>query len=157
MEYGGSLYYKGTKFPIKFTDSKPRFEDCTFFIPPDCNGTPDKNEAVKLYRKLAARDLTRQTLESARLMGVVPSFVRINSAKTRWGSCTAKGGINYSWRLIMADEKSIEYVIIHELSHIIEFNHSENFWKTVTAFIPDCKIRRQHLKNIQAAIEAVGI
>jgi predicted metal-dependent hydrolase len=147
MEYGGKILYKGEKCPVIKTDGKAAFTGDIFYIPPDSSGNPDALILEKLLRKLAARDLTRKTIEIARLMGVVPVSVKITGAKTRWGSCSVNRNINYSWRLIMADEKSIEYVIIHELSHIIEFNHSAKFWRIVETFCPDYKARRAHLKE----------
>ncbi|MDR0987396.1 MAG: M48 family metallopeptidase [Ruminococcus sp.] len=154
MEYGGKLLYKGEKYPIEKACGKAAFTGDVFLIPPDSDGYPDNHLAEKLLRKLAARDLTRKTIETARIMDVVPVSVKITGARTRWGSCSAARGINYSWRLIMADEKSIEYVIIHELAHIIEFNHSEKFWNVVKSYCPDYIARRAHLKAIQAEIES---
>jgi predicted metal-dependent hydrolase len=150
MEYGGKILYKGEKYPIEKTDGKAAFTNDIFYIPPDSTGNPDSLACEKLLRKFAARDLTRKTIETARIMGVVPVSVKITSAKTRWGSCSASRNINYSWRLIMADEKSIEYVVIHELAHIIEFNHSEKFWRVVKSYCPDYKARRAYLKAFQA-------
>ncbi|MDR0974328.1 MAG: M48 family metallopeptidase [Ruminococcus sp.] len=155
MEYGEKLLYKGEKYPIQ--KGKTAFKNGVFYITSDEDNKPDINVIIKLYRKLATRDLTRRTVEMARTMGTIPVSVKITGAKTRWGSCSIKRGINYSWRLIMADEKSIDYVIVHELSHIIEFNHSEKFWNIVETFLPDYKSRRAGLKAVQAEIESYNL
>jgi predicted metal-dependent hydrolase len=72
---------------------------------------------------------------------------RISSAEKRWGSCSASGNLNFSWRLIMAPDDIIEYVVVHELAHLEELNHSERFWNKVEAILPDYKIRRKWLNQ----------
>ncbi|MCL2068918.1 MAG: M48 family metallopeptidase, partial [Oscillospiraceae bacterium] len=64
----------------------------------------------------------------SKLMNVTPIAVKINGAKTRWGSCSGKKSLNFSWRLIMADDDVIDYVVVHELAHITQMNHSVRFW-----------------------------
>jgi predicted metal-dependent hydrolase len=98
---------------------------------------------------LAKRDLTKKTLAYANCMGIMPTTIKINSANTRWGSCSAKKSINYSWRLIMANDEVIDYVVVHELAHIIELNHSERFWKVAENQMPDYNKRKRQLKELQ--------
>ena len=82
-------------------------------------------------------------------MNVTPIAVKVNSAKTRWGSCSGRNSINFSWRLIMADDDVIDYVIVHELAHIKEHNHSDRFWAVVASVLPDYKMRQAKLKILQ--------
>ncbi len=79
-------------------------------------------------------------------MEIIPTGLRITSAKTRWGSCSGKNSINFSWRLIMADEKTIDYVIVHELAHIKQHNHSSDFWKIVESTLPNYNQEKEKLK-----------
>ncbi len=65
--------------------------------------------------------------------------LRISNAKRRWGSCGARNNLNFSWRLLMAPEKAVDYVIIHEIAHIKHKNHSARFWKLVETMMPDYK------------------
>ena len=117
--------------------------------------TPDlppkhiKAVCVEIYRMLAKRDLTAKTLDFAEQMGVMPAAVKITGAKRRWGSCSSKKTINYSWRLIMADDAVIDYVVVHELAHLIEMNHSSRFWNIVEMMLPDYKLRQAQLKELQ--------
>ena len=123
------------------------------------NPEPDWiQEAVEhWYRHEAKRYLPRRTKECAQHVGEVlgirlPSVqVNITSAKTRWGSCSRRGKsdvrINYSWRLMIMPEEIVEYVIVHELCHIQEMNHSEKFWSLVERVIPDYKDRRTWLQS----------
>tara|TARA_Y100000034_G_scaffold119147_1_gene160616 strand:+ start:1468 stop:2055 length:588 start_codon:yes stop_codon:yes gene_type:complete len=71
----------------------------------------------------------------------------IKGQKTRWGSCSANGNLNFNWRLAMAPPEVIEYVVIHELCHRIEMNHSKNFWKLVQEKCPEFKKHKAWLKR----------
>lgn len=72
---------------------------------------------------------------------------RISNAKKRWGSCSADGRLNFSWRLIMAPLPVIDYVVAHELVHLSEHNHSKRFWQKVSNIMPDYKRQRKWLKD----------
>lgn len=73
--------------------------------------------------------------------------IGVTLAETRWGSCSYKNNLNFSYRLAMAPLELIDYVIVHELSHILEKNHSKNFWKVVASIMPDAQKRREELKK----------
>ncbi len=73
--------------------------------------------------------------------------VKITGARKRWGSCSPKGILNFSWRLILAPPPVVEYVVIHELVHLVERNHSRRFWRRVESLMPDYKTRRAWLKE----------
>lgn len=72
---------------------------------------------------------------------------RLSSARTRWGSCSARGTISLNWRLVLAPPEIIDYVIIHELAHTREKNHSRTFWDLVAGQMPDFRQRRRWLKQ----------
>jgi len=150
LTYGDHVLYQGKQYPITAKQGNHiGFDDVSFFVPPDLTPDQVKHACSSIYRLLAKRDLTLKTLEYAKIMSVIPTAVRINGAKTRWGSCSAKNSVNFSWRLIMADGDVIDYVVVHELAHIIEHNHSESFWAVVESIIPDHKDRKQKLKELQ--------
>lgn len=75
----------------------------------------------------------------SRIMGVVPAYVKINSARKRYGSCSGKNGLNFSLFLMDKDPRFIDYVVIHELAHIKHHNHSKAFYDFVARFMPDYK------------------
>lgn len=79
--------------------------------------------------------------------------VRISSARTRWGSCSSKGTISLSWRLILLPMEIVDYVVIHELCHTVEHNHSNRFWRQVEKILPEYRLHRAWLrKNGQVGV-----
>ena len=74
------------------------------------------------------------------------SRLGLSNARTRWGSCTSTGAIRLNWRLIKAPPPVIDYVVVHELAHRIEMNHSPAFWQTVEQACPDFSEQRRFLK-----------
>lgn len=75
------------------------------------------------------------------------SKLRISSARTRWGSCSSKGTLSFSWRLVMAPLEVIDYVVVHELAHTLQPNHSSKFWQQVALWMPEYMRCRQWLKQ----------
>lgn len=104
-------------------------------------------EEENAYRERARRVLTDKTEYYKRLVGVDYGKIRIGDQKTRWGSCSSRGTISYSWRLILMPEEIQDYVVVHELCHRLEMNHSERFWKLVGGILPDYAGRRAWLKK----------
>lgn len=84
----------------------------------------------------------------SKIMRVNPSSVKIGKAKSYWGCCTSKNNIIFSYRLFNLEEEMINYVIVHELAHIKEHNHSSAFWKEVESVIPDYKHVRKKLSQL---------
>ena len=80
-------------------------------------------------------------------MGVVPSNVSINQAKTRFGSCNPKNSICFTYRLILYPKEAIDYVVVHELAHIKEKNHGKRFYALIKQYMPDYKQRENLLKT----------
>ena len=80
-------------------------------------------------------------------MKLIPKSLKICNSKRIWGSCSKTADLKLNWRLIMLNPELIDYVIVHEFSHMIEFNHSKNFWKLVENILKDYKIRRALLKK----------
>jgi len=150
LNYGDKILYLGKECPIVAKDGKYYgFDSEIFYMPNGMNPNEIKNTCIKIYRDLAKSNIRRWTEKFSETMGVAPASIKITSAKTRWGSCSSKGNINFSWRLIMADRKAVEYVIVHELCHIKMMNHSKDFWKLVEGVLPDYREREAILKKLQ--------
>ena len=99
-------------------------------------------------REEARRVLGEKTAYFAEIMGLKYSKIVITGAKTRFGSCSAKGNISYSYRLMRYPEAAIDYVVVHELAHLVEMNHSPRFYEVVEKILPDYKSRRKLLKSM---------
>ena len=102
---------------------------------------------IKWYKTHALTVFTERVNHYATLHGLTPKQVKVNSARTRWGSCSADGTINFTWRLVMAPLDVIDYVVLHELAHIKIKNHSPRFWKLVESLCPDFKRHRKWLRE----------
>ena len=89
-------------------------------------------------------------------MDVMFKSIHINDPKARWGSCNSYGKITFSWRLALAPCFVYRYVIIHELSHLIEMNHSSAFWKIVSIYDPNYQTHRQWLKQNRRSLHQWG-
>lgn len=80
-------------------------------------------------------------------LGVEYNDILISDLKYRWGSCTLKGNLNFNWRLIKAPQFVFNYVVIHELAHLIELNHSERFWNIMKVQMPNYLEAKEWLKG----------
>lgn len=83
----------------------------------------------------------------APLVGVTYNRIFIKEQKTRWGSCSSKGNLNFNWRLILAPEEVLNYVVVHELAHRKEMNHSKAFYAIVESVLPDYRQSRKWLRE----------
>ena len=105
----------------------------------------DKDRAR--YISIARDIFTRKTAYYARIMGVSYGRIAIREQKTRWGSCSSKGNLNFNWRLILAPEEVLDYVVVHELAHRREMNHSKAFYAIVESVLPDYRQARRWLRE----------
>jgi hypothetical protein len=99
------------------------------------------------YKEQARRYFNQRLLHFAKLHRLGFRRLRLSNARTRWGSCSSLGDINLVWRLVMAPPEIIDYVIVHELAHRVERNHSSRYWKQVETMMPDYRSRRLWLKK----------
>lgn len=118
-------------FELKFDEKKKFFFDEKYFYTNLENSEEIKKNFIKFYKKEAKKYIVDKTIEFSKILWLEFKEIKINSAKTRWWSCNSKKNINFSFRLILAPKLSIDYVIIHELAHLKEMNHSRQFWNLV--------------------------
>jgi predicted metal-dependent hydrolase len=105
------------------------------------DGPPDRAPAAleRWYRHAARARLAEATDREAERLGLVYRSIAIRDLRTRWGSCSSRGNLSYSWRLILAPSEVLEYVVVHELLHLRQLNHSKAFWRLVEAARPNWK------------------
>ena len=115
-------------------------------------GQPFTEKELRTLAERAMRELPPRLREYAQKMGVTYGRVTIRNQRTRWGSCSSKGNLNFNCLLMLAPEEVQDYVLVHELAHRIEMNHSPRFWKIVESILPDYKIRKRWLKEEGAAL-----
>lgn len=106
-----------------------------------------KEAIIRWYREQAREILTDKTTYFQRFVGEPVGEIRIKEQKSRWGSCSGKGNLNFNWKIIMAPDEIIDYLVVHELCHLLHMNHSKEFWSSVEAILPDYKIREKWLKK----------
>lgn len=115
---------------------------------PSASGQPALTAKERArYIKIARDIFTRKTEYYARIMGVSYGRISIREQKTRWGSCSCQGNLNFNWRLIFAPENVLDYVVVHELAHRKEMNHSKAFYAIVESVLPDYRTSRKWLRD----------
>jgi len=105
------------------------------------------NEKIKTLRKTAKNILPNRVAYYSNIMGLKYGRITITGAKTRFGSCSSKGNLSFSYFLMEYPDEAIDYVVVHELAHLREMNHSSKFYKIVESVLPDYKERRKLLKK----------
>ena len=106
-----------------------------------------KEILIGWYKEQAHQKISERVSSHSSLSGLKYNKIRISDAQRRWGSCSAKGNLNFNWRLIMAPLSVIDYVVVHELAHLEEHNHSKRFWDKVKIMLPDYKQYKKWLKE----------
>lgn len=101
----------------------------------------------RLYRDKAREIFEQKVSYYAQMMGVSYGRIAIRDQKTRWGSCSGEGNLNFNWRLIFAPAGVLDYVVVHELAHRKEMNHSPRFWRVVEDTMPEYRKYQKWLKE----------
>ena len=145
---GETFLYLGKEIPLRIVrDQKPALVMGRVFKLTKSAQPQARSYFEAWYRKQARVVLVERVAFFARSHKVKPKKIRISAAQTRWGSCSAKGTLSFTWRLVMAPLEIIDYVVVHELCHLEEMNHSKAFWAQVKSILPDYKMRRKWLKK----------
>jgi len=157
VTYGSLLRLGGDTYPLLASERKGFGWDgqakC-FTAPPGLDEDALKSGIIALYRDLARQYVTQEVRRQTVKIGVGPQKIRINSAASRWGSCSSTGNLNFSWRIIMADEGARRYIVIHEMCHLKEFSHAPDFWKLVSEYCPDYEAQRVKLDALSRVLHS---
>jgi predicted metal-dependent hydrolase len=145
---GEKFLFLGSLFDLRLVEiQKPSLQfDNSFSLG---RAAQEKGEALftRWYKERALEFISERVKQHSRQYNFLPSQVKISSAKTRWGSCSSNGTLNFTWRLVMAPVEVIDYVVVHELAHLRVKNHSRKFWKLVETVYPDYKKQRKWLRE----------
>ena len=147
FEVGESHMYLGNLYMLDYADVESVVIDGNRLILP----LKEKNEAkhilIEWYHAQATDVVFKRVQYYADLMGATYYSINLSDAKARWGSCGAKQTININWRAVMCPLFLIDYIAIHELSHIQYKNHSREFWKRVETIMPDYREAQEWLNQ----------
>lgn len=153
---GESLLYMGRQYQVEIVNdanSEVRF-DQKFYLPAKNDSISTRAELLKQwYIKRAEEKITPIVKRRAKDLGVEVNLIKIVDNRYRWGSCTVNNNVNINWRLIKAPTFVIDYVILHELAHLIESNHGPLFWNIIKAQTPTMDKAKKWLKDNGQLIE----
>ena len=147
-EEGEIFYFLGRSYPLHIVDDDKYAIGRTDRLCVPRSVEPDIRYQLKhWYMKEAQKEIHARCTWFSMITGYTPASIRITDARQRWGSCTHRGGLNFSWRLIQAPPEIVDYVIVHELVHIMQPDHSRKFWTKVKEIMPDYERRRKWLRE----------
>jgi predicted metal-dependent hydrolase len=147
-EEGEIFWFLGRPYPLHITEDTGAGIVRTDRLAVPRTIRPDIRHGLwHWYRTEAHKEIHSRCMWFSMMTGYSPTSVRITDATQRWGSCNHKGGLNFSWRLIQAPLEIVDYVIVHELVHLKQPDHSPKFWAKVEALMPDYKRRREWLRE----------
>lgn len=153
---GAEYLIAGRRYTVNFYSGKRAHlrDDCIFIPPPSVlGGEACRSEFLKAIKKIFLPFVTERTRRFSEAIGLRFKSVALSSAKTRWGSCNGENAIRYSLYLAFLPIELIDYVILHELCHVRQKNHSLNFWSLVCYYMPDYAKRRTNLRNYSCFLD----
>lgn len=135
--------YSGDFEPVKLVKGR-----LTVTVPHGKKNTDAiRNALIHWYKERAEQKLYEKVNRLLKSSNFTPKSIGIKSYKSRWGSCSAKGKVDFNWKIIMAPNRIVDYVVAHELCHLKHHDHSSKFWKAVERLIPDYVECRKWLKS----------
>jgi predicted metal-dependent hydrolase len=151
---GDKYLFLGKEYTLKFSlGTEFILTEEGELLVPTLFSNDTKSAIIDWYKKQAEKIIKERCEFIAQSTGVKPNKIKINNAKTRWGSCTRRGNLCFTWKLIMAPLFVVDYVVLHELIHFFHHNHSKNYWAMVQKFMPNYHEAEDWLKNNQRYTE----
>lgn len=145
---GAEFLYLGDIFKLHISEKAKKVEFVgQNLIVPSYKKEKGQEQIISFYKKSALEYFKKRTDELCIEYGFSYEKIKITSALTRWGSCSSKKTISFTWRLLMAPKEMIDYVILHELCHTRYMDHSNNFWNCVKLYMPDYSLKKDWFKK----------
>ncbi len=146
---GEEFMYLGRRYPLLLAAPNEKvpylsFSDDSFLVPSN-HLHRARDLFIKWYKAKALERFQERVIELGKKLNLMPRGLRLMTARTQWGSCSPDNRLSFNWKLLMADEGCIDYVVAHELLHLRERNHSRKFWSALESFMPDYRSRKAWL------------
>lgn len=152
VETGESILFQGNSYALFKEDREGvLIEGNEIHIPEDY----DQEKLIAWLKDESKKIITERVNFYANTMGVTPGQIKLSEARARWGSCSAKNNLNFAWRLVMCPLSAIDYVVVHELSHITYKNHSAAFWARVKTVLPNYENDQEWLKDNKKLMDII--
>lgn len=152
VETGESIMYLGSNYAIiKDTVDAVEVSGNELIVPENYN----VDALTAWLKEQAMQIISERVAMYANVMGVTPGNIKLSAAKARWGSCSTNNNLNFAWRLVMCPLSVIDYVVVHELSHITYKNHSPAFWARVKTVLPTYEDDQDWLKVNKKLMEII--
>ncbi len=153
LDDGATLPYLGGGLELRLVPRTParcrREQDLLIVHAP--GGEAVRRALETWWRQEAARHFEARIAHYAARVGRAPRRVSVRAQRSRWGSCTSRGTVSLNWRLLQAAPGIVDYVVVHELCHLLVPNHSPRFWAEVARVLPDWRERRRALRRFRPA------
>ncbi|MDF2840148.1 MAG: hypothetical protein K0Q99_920 [Clostridia bacterium] len=157
MKEGKSILYRGQEYEVRLIAYAGKSAQIIFredkfniYLNNKLSGGKLQSEALQQLKQWmvekAEEEIKQRAKEFGMIIGVHYNHIRIKDTKTRWGSCSSKGNLNFNFRILMAPKEVMDYIIVHELCHLKQMNHSKAFWNEVAQYMPDYSIHKEWLK-----------
>ncbi len=156
-EEGETALYLGKSYPLKIVPAQDLpllLNEEGFQLSAEYSTPPKAREAfLTFYRENGLKVIGPRVAYFQNLMGVASQKIRMSNALTRWASCSSKGSLNFGWKCLMLPSSVLDYIVVHELAHLIYMNHSKLFWREVEKILPDYKQEYSWLRTNGAALD----
>ncbi|MBG04436.1 MAG: hypothetical protein CMM59_10220 [Rhodospirillaceae bacterium] len=153
---GEQFLYLGEEYPLKVVDGRKALAELvegSFVVHARRSQIPERRARsiraafLRWYKSEAETVLTQRVAFFSPRIGRTPKRISFRDYKSMWGKCDVEGRITFNWKLVMAPEHILDYVVVHEMAHLHHLNHAPAFWQRVEAVLPDYKQRRKWLKD----------
>ncbi|HEV2786435.1 MAG TPA: SprT family zinc-dependent metalloprotease, partial [Solirubrobacteraceae bacterium] len=143
---GSTLHYLGTALQLRPEPQRSRVHrrGQTLLVPADAEQVAEAIE--RWYRRAAAKEIAPRLDAAVRALGAAYTSLSIRGQRTRWGSCSTGGAMSFNWRLLLAPEPVLDYVVWHEACHLRVMDHSSRFWALLRQHCPDFQEHRRWLR-----------
>ncbi|HAY46299.1 MAG TPA: hypothetical protein DCY55_08435 [Gammaproteobacteria bacterium] len=153
FQFGEQFPWLNTQLTLTSVDKHHKTELVTKYLPVHLPNSVRNQSAyiqkrvIDFYKGVGLRHLVSRVNYFAELVGKQPTDVKTYSYKRRWGSCSSQGVLTFNWSILLAPANVVDYVVVHELAHLVHFDHSKSFWQVVDRVMPNYKHQRKWLKE----------